>query len=96
MKEKRKRFTATFKDEAVKMVIETSRPIADVAREINVNAGTLGHWVNKYREEHAGEEPPLQISERARLKELEAENRELRMEREFLKKAAAFFAREDR
>ena len=96
MKEKRKRFTATFKEEAVKMVIETSRPIADVAREINVNAGTLGNWVNKYREGHAGEEPPLEISERARLKELEAENRELRMEREFLKKAAAFFAQEDR
>jgi transposase-like protein len=96
VKEKRKRFTASFKEEAVKMVIETSRPIADVAREINVNAGTLGNWVNKYREDHAGEEPPLQISERARLKELEAENRELRMEREFLKKAAAFFAQEDR
>ena len=96
MKEKRKRFTANFKEEAVKMVIETSRPIADVAREINVNAGTLGNWVNKYREDHAGEEPPLEISERARLKELEAENRELRMEREFLKKAAAFFAQEDR
>jgi transposase-like protein len=96
MKEKRKRFTAAFREEAVKMVVETSRPIADVAREINVNAGTLGNWVNKYREAHAGEEPPLEISERARLKELEAENRELRMEREFLKKAAAFFAQEDR
>ena len=51
MKEKRKRFTASSKKEAVKMVIEMSRPITDVAREINVNAGTLGNWgVSRTRE----------------------------------------------
>lgn len=96
MAERRKKFTAAFKEEAVKMVIESSRPIADVAREIYVNEGTLGNWVNRYRREHAGEEPPLSISERARLKELEDENRELRMKTEFLGKAAAFFAQEYR
>ena len=46
------------------------------------------------RREHAGEEPALPASERARLKELEREVRELRMQAEFLKKAAAYFARE--
>ena len=92
--ERRQEFTASFKDEAVKMVIESSRPIADVAREIRVNEGTLGNWVNRYRREHAGEEPPLGISERARLQDLEDENRELRMKNEFLEKAAAFFAQE--
>jgi transposase len=51
------------------MVVETSRPIAEVAREIHVNAGTLGYWVATYRKEHAGEEPPLSITERARLRE---------------------------
>ena len=96
MAEKRRKFTASFKEEAVKMVIESSRSIADVAREIHVNEGTLGNWVNRYREEHAGEEPPLGISERARLKELEHEVRELRMKNEFLGKAAAFFAQEYR
>jgi transposase-like protein len=96
MSERRQKFTASFKDEAVKMVIESSRPIADVAREIHVNEGTLGNWVSRYRREHAGEEPPLGISERARLKDLEDENRELRMKNEFLGKAAAFFAQEYR
>jgi transposase-like protein len=58
MTERRKKFTASFKEEAVMMVIESSRPIADVAREIHINEGTLGNWVNRYRKEHAGEEPP--------------------------------------
>ena len=96
MPERRRKFTPEFKDEAVKMVIETSRPIAEVAREIHVNEGTLGNWVNKYRAEHAEEEPPLTIAERARLRELEREVRELRMKTEFLGKAAAFFAQEYR
>jgi transposase-like protein len=78
------------------MVIESSRAIAEVAREIQVNEGTLGNWVNKYRVEHADEEPPLSVSDRARLRELERENRELRLKAEFLGKAAAFFAQEYR
>ena len=59
MRERRRKFTPEFKDEAVKMVTESSRPIAEVAREIQVNEGTLGSWVNKYRVEHVDEEPPL-------------------------------------
>lgn len=62
MAERRMKFTASFKEEAVKMVIESSRPVADVAREIHVNEGTLGNWVNRYRKEHVGEEPPLNVS----------------------------------
>jgi transposase-like protein len=78
------------------MVIESSRSIAEVAREIHINEGTLGNWVNKYRVEHAEDEPPLTVPERARLRELEKENRELRLKAEFLGKAAAFFAQEYR
>jgi transposase-like protein len=52
--------------------------------------------VRAYREKHAADEPPLQLSERARLRELERKNRELEMENVFLKKAAAYFAREHR
>jgi transposase-like protein len=96
VRERRRRFSPEFKDEAVKMVIESSRAIAEVAREIQVNEGTLGNWVNKYRIEHADEEPPLSMSDRVRLRELERENRELKMKAEFLGKAAAFFAQEYR
>ena len=74
----------------MKMVIETSRPVAVVAKELGINESTLGNWVNLYRREHAGEEPPPTLAERARLRELERENRELKMENEFLKKAAAY------
>jgi transposase len=88
MPERRRKYTAEFKDEAAKMVVETSRPIAEVAREIHVNSGTLGHWVEKYRVDHVDEEPPLSITERTRLRELEKENRELRMKAEFLGKGA--------
>jgi transposase-like protein len=94
--EQRRKFTPEFKDEAVKMVLETSRPIAEVARDLGINEGTLGSWVKLYREAHAADEPALSVSERARLRELERENRELKMQNEFLKKAAAFFAKEGR
>ena len=80
----------------MKMVIETSRPIARVAKELGINEGTLGNWVAVYRREHVGEEPPATLTERARLRELERENRELKMENDFLKKAAAYFARDPR
>ncbi len=96
MSERRRKFTPEYRAEAVKAVIETSRPIAQVARELGILEGTLGNWVAAYRRDHAGEEPPLAVSERARLRELERENRDLRMQAEFLKKAAAFFAQDHR
>jgi transposase len=92
----RKSYSPEFREEAVKLVIETSRPIAQVAEELGIHEATLGNWVNAYRREHAGEEPPLSVSERARLRELEREARELRLENEFLKKAAAYFAKDHR
>jgi transposase len=70
------------------MVIETSRPIAQVAKELGINEGTLGNWVAVYRREHAGENPPLSVTDHARLRDAERENRELKMENDFLKKAA--------
>ena len=72
------------------MVIETSRAVPTVAKELGINESTLGNWVSAYRREHAGEEPPPTLAERARLRELERENRELKMENDFLKKAAAY------
>ena len=92
MPERRRKFSPEFRGEAVRMVAEGNRPIARVARELGVNPGTLGSWVAMYRKAHPVVDEPVTVSERARLRELERENRELRMQAEFLKKAAAFFA----
>jgi transposase len=93
---KYRKFSPEFREEAARMVVDTSRAIADVARELGINETSLGNWVRAYREQHARDEPPLKVSERARLRELERLNRELEMENAFLKKAAAYFAREHR
>jgi transposase len=93
---KRRTFTLEFKEEAAREVVESSRPVVSVAREHGLNEQTLRNWVNAYRQSHAADEPPLSASERARLRELEKEVRELRLEKEFLGKAAAFFASEYR
>ena len=86
MTEKYRKFSSEFHEEAARMVLETSRAVADVARELGISETSLGNWVRTYREKHAEDEPPLQLSERARLRELERENRELRMKADFLSK----------
>lgn len=96
MSSKYKKYTPEFREEAAKMVVNSSRAIADVAREIGVSETTLGNWVRACRDAHVGEEPELELSERAKLRELERRNRELEMENAFLKKAAAYFAKEQR
>jgi transposase-like protein len=90
----KKNYSPEFREEAVKLVIETSRPIAQVARELGIVEGTLGNWVNAYRREHAGDEPPLSVSERARLREAERQLRELKQKVAFLEKVAAYFAKD--
>jgi transposase len=92
----RGKYSPEFKEAAVREVIDNSRTIADVARSLDVVEQTLGNWVKAYRELHAGEEPELSVSERARIKELERENRELKLENEFLGKSVAFFAKKHR
>lgn len=92
----RRNFSPEFRDDAVKLVIDSSRPIAQVARELGIGEATLGNWVNRYRREHVGEEAPLTVNDRARLREVERQNRELKMENEFLKKAASYFAQDHR
>lgn len=96
MTSKRGKYSPEFREAAIREVIDKSRPIADVARENGLVAQTLGSWVSTWRVENEGAEPAeqaLTLTERARLKELERENRELRMENEFLGKATAFFAK---
>src|SRR3954471_16772622 len=90
MPEQRRKFSPQFKAEAVQMVLETGKPIAEVARDLGINEGTLGNWVNMWRRENPEPTTDLTPVERARVKEMEDEIRRLRMENEFLKKAAAF------
>jgi len=92
----RGKYTPEFRASAVREVIDNSRPIADVARELGLVEQTLGNWVKAHRDRHEADQPELTVSERAKLKELEREVRELRMENEFLGKATAFFAKKSR
>ena len=95
MGQARKKYTQEYKDEAVELVISSGRPIAEIAGNLGINEGTLANWVNTAKKSGKLKEKPLDTEERARLKELEEENRRLRMERDFLKKAAAWFAKEN-
>lgn len=89
----RRKFSPEYRDEAVKLVLDyPDKSIAATARDLGINEGTLSNWVAAYRKKHPVEEEPLSMPERARLRELERENRDLRMQKEFLEKAAAFFA----
>ena len=96
MARKYQKYSPEFREQAAKMVVHGQRSIAEVAREHGLGETTLANWVKKFREEHAGDEPALELSERARLHELERRNCEMEMELAFLKKAAAYFAREQR
>ena len=93
MAQRRRKFSSQFKAEAVQLVVQTGRPIAEVARELGIDDGTLGNWVNAWRCDNPEPEESLTPTDRVRMAELEDENRRLRLENEFLKKAAAFFAR---
>ena len=68
MPERRRRFSPQFKAEAVQMVLETGRPIAEVARDLGIHDGTLGNWVNAWRREHPEPDQPLTPVERAHVK----------------------------
>jgi transposase len=93
---KAKRYTPEFKEQAARKVVDNSLPIAHVARELGVNDSTLGFWVKAYRKERAGHPLPEGMPDGERVRELERRNRELEMEVAFLRKAAAYFAKEHR
>mgnify|MGYP001103559929 CR=1 FL=1 len=83
-------YTPEFKAEAVRLVRSSSERFTKVARDLGVSISTLRSWVNGAR---APADPPLTEDERRELQLLRRENRELRMERDILKKATAFFAK---
>lgn len=94
MGRQRREFTPEYKDEAVKLVINTGRTVAVVARELGIQESTLGRWVNLQKDRQDGGEAPLTETERAELARLRKENSELKLDRAFLKKASLFFAQE--
>jgi transposase len=98
-REKRPRrvFTDEYKAAAVRLVIEEKTPLAQVARDLDLNENTLREWVQRARAVagHGSPTGALTTSEREELALLRKENRVLRVEREILKKAAAFFAKEN-
>lgn len=92
--EKRRSYTPEYKYEAVRLITEEGRSIAEVSRNLGINATMLGRWKREAEEEDAfpgkGRMKPMEEE----LRRLQRENRQLKMDQEILKKAAAFFARE--
>lgn len=90
------KYPAEFRDEAVQLVETSGRPRAEIARSLGLSDSTLKNWVVKHRAERARAADPaaLDEDERAELKRLRKEVLELRTDREILRRAAAYFARE--
>jgi transposase len=89
-----RKFDEDFKQGAVALVFETGKPIAQVARELGVNEGTLGNWCVIERRKREGGSPVLSEDERAELNRLRKENTELRMQRDVLKRSVALWVDE--
>ncbi len=89
-----RKYPDELRERAVRLVFESGRPIAHVARDLGVHKEALRTWVRQARADSGVRRDLLSTEERERLKELERENRELRRANEILKAASAFFATE--
>ena len=92
-KSKARSYSAEYKADAVALVIDDDRSVADVARSLGIAGQTLWRWVDQARKDR-GDRPGLTTDDLKRVSELERENRRLKDECELLKRAAAFFAKE--
>ena len=91
MPEKRNKYDREFREGAVRIVKETGKPIAQVARDLGINEGTLGNWVLRDRDGTPGKG---ELSKDEELRQLRAENAELRMERDVLKRSVVLWVKE--
>ena len=95
MKRKRRKFTKEFKEETVKLVLEQGYQISEASRNLGIHANLLGRWKREYEDDGKGSSNgDGGDGMRTELNRLRKENKRLKMEREILKKAAAFFAKE--
>jgi transposase len=96
MGQKRRSFTAEYKQRVARMVLDEGQNVAAVCRDQNLGETVVRRWVDQLKAEQAGqagEGQPL-TAEQQRIRQLEQENRQLKEDKELLKKASAFFARE--
>jgi transposase len=89
----RRRFTEDYKAGAVRLVLDEGKTVAAAARDLGLTESSLRNWVEQARADRTKGRTGLTTEERAELASLRKDNRELRMERDILKKAAAFFAK---
>jgi|SRR5947199_1316532 len=89
-----RKYPDELRERAVRLVFESGRPIAQVARDLGVHKEALRHWVRQAEADAGERHDRLTTSERERLRALERENRELRKANEILKAASVFFAKE--
>ena len=92
----RRRFTEEFKQQAVRLVLEEGRSVGAVARELDLVPSALGLWVKHAQADRSKGRTGLTTAEREELARLRKENRILQEERDILKKATAFFAKQHR
>jgi transposase len=93
-KRSRRSFTDEFKAGAVELVLDQHMPVAKVARDLDLTPSSLSSWVAQARADRSKGKTDLTTAEREELARLRKENRRLTMERDLLKKWAAFFAKE--
>jgi transposase-like protein len=92
-KKERRQYSAEFKRDAVSLVRSSGKSADAIGRELGVHGTTLGNWLKRDRIDR-GEQGGVTTDQRTRIAELEKENARLRMEREILKRAAAFWVKE--
>jgi transposase len=92
----RRQFTDEFRAGAVRLVLDEGKTVSQVARDLDLTASALSTWVKHARGDRSKGRTGLTTAEREQLADLKKEVRELRMERDLLKKAAAFFAKESK
>src|SRR5215207_949044 len=93
-KRQRRSFTDEFRAGTVRLVLDEGKTVSQVARDLDLTPSALTNWVKQARADRSKGKTGLTTEERAELAQLRKENRTLRLERDILKKAAAFFAKE--